>query len=144
MAMRGKMRRVHETWTDSPVAPRATQFDWEQAAVDMEQMHGAHASQRYSHAPQVSYHDDIGPGTGQRQDHALHDQYFAPVSQLQAPFPADEEGTDIKNPADLHYSGQEPNNIIHSPVDTKTHYETGVAHDAAEHPDQKDGNPDWI
>jgi hypothetical protein len=93
MASRGKMRRVHETWGDSPATPRATYVDWEQAAMDMQEMSGTRPTQRY--APQYNYRDDVGPGTGQIQDHSLHDQYFAPSPKFDGPSPANKDGAEL-------------------------------------------------
>ena len=145
MAARGKMGRVHEAWADSPVTPRATQFDWEQAAIDMQQMQGARASQRYSHAPQYNYRDDVGPGTGQIQDHSLHDQYFAPSPKLEGPFPADEDGTDVKTGHDLEHERQEIPNLLHSPVQAHPPFEIGVARgEPTPVTDKKDSSQNWI
>jgi hypothetical protein len=147
MASSGKMRRVHETWGDSPDTPRATHFDWEQAAMDMQEMTRARSTQRYSHAPQYNYRDDVGPGTGQVQDHALHDQYFAPVPQLKLPYPGNEDGIEMEDAVDMkhvQHMQQEPPNFLHSPVDSKAPYEVGVARSEAALGDKKDGNQDWI
>ena len=147
MAARGKMRRVHEAWADSPATPRATQFDWEQAAIDMQQMQGAHETQRYSHNPQYNYRDDVGPGTGQIQDHSLHDQYFAPSPKLEGPFPADEEGTGAGTADDVRHAQPErpePPNLLHSPVQSHAPLGIGVARGEPATGDKKDGNQNWI
>ena len=145
MAARGKMRRVQEPWQDSPATPRATKFDWEQATIDMEHMKGAHVPQRFSHAQQFNYRDDVGPGTGQIQDHSLHDQYFAPPPKVQVPFLANEDGTDIKSADGLPHERQEIPNLLHSPVDTRATSGFHVAHGQPEFvSDRKDRKEDWI
>lgn len=147
MAASGKMQRVHETWADSPSTPRATQFNWEQAAIDMEQMKGARATQRYSHAPQFNYRDDVGPGTGQIQDHALHDQYFTSVPQIKGPFLADEDEVEAGNTGHVHPAQDtkvEPPNLLHSPVDTKAPFSIDAANNESYYGDKKDGHPNWV
>jgi hypothetical protein len=145
MASRGKMRRVHETWGDSPSTPRATYVDWEQAAVDMQEMSGTRSTQRY--APQYNYRDDVGPGTGQIQDHALHDQYFAPSPKLDGPFPADKDGTELGIRVDVQHVRdvkQDPPNLLHSPDETHVPYEIGVARGESTTGDHKDDKQNWI
>jgi hypothetical protein len=148
MAAHGKMRRVHEAWADSPSTPRNTQFDWGQAAMDMDHMRGARASQRYSHhTPQYNYRDDVGPGTGQKQDHTLHDQYFAPVPQIKEPSAADGDEVEVGNTGYVHTvqdTKQEPPNLLHSPVDTKGPYNVVVAPGEPYYGDKKDGHQNWI
>jgi hypothetical protein len=147
MASRGKMRRVHEGWADSPSTPRATHFDWEQAAMDMEQMQGTRTTQRYSHSPQYSYRDDVGPGTGQIQDHELHEQYFAPIPELKVPIPdgQDEiEGDKAGDVKHVQHTQQEPPNLLHSPVEKHVPYDIGVARGEPPLGDKKDPNQNWI
>jgi hypothetical protein len=147
MAASGKMRRVHEAWVDSPTTPRTNQFDWEQAAMDMEHMTGARATQRYSHIPQFNYRDDVGPGTGQKQDHALHDQYFMPVPQIKGSFPADEDEVEVGNTGHVHPvqdTKVEPPNLLHSPVDTKAPFSMGPANNESYYGDKKDGHQNWV
>ena len=145
MAKRGKMRRVHEAWADSPATPRASHFDWEQAALDMKQMQGARATQRYSHTPQYNYRDDVGPGTGQIQDHSLHDQYFAPIPKLEGPFQADEDGSDVKTATVVAHERQEIPNLLHSPVQTHAPFAIGVARgEPTPASDEKESSQNWI
>jgi hypothetical protein len=147
MASSGKMRRVHETWGDSPDTPRATHFDWEQAAMDMQEMTRARSTQRYSHAPQYNYRDDVGPGTGQIQDHSLHDQYFAPPPKTDGPFAADKGGAGLGVRVDVQHAQdvkQEPPNLLHSPVEAHTPYQVGVARGEPIIGDHKDDKKNWI
>lgn len=141
MASSGKMRRVHETWGDSPGTPRAGHFDWEQAAMDMQEMTGSRSTQRFSHAPQFNYRDDVGPGTGQIQDHSLHDQYFAPPSKIDKDDAGLEIKVDVKNVQDVK---QEPLNLLHSPLETHATYEVGVAPGEPIIGDHKDAKQNWI
>lgn len=116
--------------------------------MDMEHMQGTRATQRYSQTPQYSYRDDVGPGTGQLQDHALHDQYFAPVPQLKVPVPGHEDEVEVENAGGgqqhVQYAQQEPTNLLHSPVDSKVPYEIGVARGEPALGDKKDANRNWI
>jgi hypothetical protein len=144
MASLGKMRRVHEIWVDSPLSPRAAQVDWEQAAMDMDHMRGARATQRYSHAPRYSYRDDVGPGTGQIKDHKLHDQYFGPPTRFEAPLPANGDGVQGGNTGYGQDTKEEPLNLLHSPVDTKAPFDTILAPGASYYGDKKDGHQDWL
>jgi hypothetical protein len=147
MAARGKMRRVHEAWADSPSTPRATRFDWEQAAMDMQQMKGTRATQRYSHPPQYNYRADVGPGTGQIQDHKLHDQYFAPSPELKGTFPADKDGIEVETAGDvqhMQHAQQDTPNFLHSPVQSHAPHGIGLARGEPALGDKKDGNQDWI
>jgi len=145
MASSGKMRRVHETWGDSPATPRATHFDWEQASMDMQEMTGRRSTQRYNYAPQYSYRDDVGPGTGQIKDHSLHDQYFAPPSpKVDRPFAADKGGTALEISVDEQDVKQEPPNLLHSPVETHAPYQVGVAHSEPTIGDYKGDKKNWI
>lgn len=140
MASSGKMRRVHETWGDSPATPRATYFDWDQAAVNMQEMSGARSTQRHSYAPQYNYRDDVGPGTGQIRDHALHDQYF-PSS------PKKKDGTELEIRVDVQHVQdvkQEPPNLLHSPDEARVPNEIGVASGEPIIGDHKDDKRDWI
>lgn len=143
MASSGKMRRVHETWGDSPATPRATHFDWEQAAINMQEMAGA---QRYG--PQYNYRDDVGPGTGQIQDHSLHDQYFAPPPPKDdKPFATDNDGTGLDLRVDVQHMQdvkQEPLNLLHSPDEAQATYQAGVAHSEPIIGDHKDDKQNWI
>jgi hypothetical protein len=146
MASSGKMRRVHETWGDSPATPRATHFDWEQAAIDMQEMAGAHSTQRYG--PQYNYRDDVGPGTGQIQDHSLHDQYFAPPPPKDdKPFATDKDGAGLDLRVDVQHMQdvkQEPLNLLHSPDEAQATYQVGVAHSEPTIGDHKDDKQNWI
>jgi hypothetical protein len=144
MAALGKMRRIHETWGDSPSTPRATQFDWEQAAMDMEHMQGARVTQRYSHGPRYSYRDDVGSGTGQIKDHKLHDQYFSPPTRFEAQFPANGDGVEGGKTGHVQDTKEEPPNLLHSPVDTKAPYDTSLAHGEPYYGDKKDGHQNWL
>jgi hypothetical protein len=142
MASRGKMRRVHETWGDSPATPRATYVDWEQAAIDMQELSGARSTQRY--APQYNYRDDVGPGTGQIKDHSLHDQYFAPSPKFDGP---NKDGGELDLRVDVQHVQdvkQEPPNLLHSPVETHVPYEIGVARSEPIIGDHKDDKKSWI
>ena len=147
MASSGKMQRVHETWGDSPATPRATHFDWDQAAMDMQEMTGGRSTQRYSHAPQYNYRDDVGPGTGQVRDHSLHDQYFPPSPKADAPFAADKGGAGVEIKVDVQHMQdvkQEPPNLLHSPDDNRAPYDVGVARGEPIKGDHKDNKQDWI
>lgn len=147
MAARGKMRRAQEVWNDSPATPRATQFDWEQAGVDMQQMQGTRTTQTYSDGPQHNYREDVGPGTGQILDHELHDQYFPPPPKLDIPFPGDEDGVEGETAGDVQhqqYVRQEPLNLLHSPDEGHTPFDIGVARGESATGDSKDSKKDWI
>jgi hypothetical protein len=146
MASSGKMRRVHETWGDSPATPRATNFDWEQAAMDMQEMAGSRATQGHNHAPQYNYRDDVGPGTGQIKDHSLHDQYFAPPPKADVPFAADKNGAGLDIKVDVKHAQdvKQPPNLLHSPDDTLAPYDVGVAPGGPIIGDHKDGKQAWI
>ena len=115
--------------------------------MDMQEMTGSRSTQRFSHAPQFNYRDDVGPGTGQIRDHSLHDQYFAPPPKIDAPFAADKDGAgldikvDVKNVQDVK---QEPLNLLHSPDETNTPYEVGVARGEPIIGDHKDDKQNWI
>ena len=144
------MRRVHESWGDSPATPRATHFDWDQAAVNMQEMSGARSSQRYPYAPQYTYRDDVGPGTGQIKDHSLHDQYFPPSPKRNGQFPANKDGkdgTELEIRVDVQHVQdvkQQPLNLLHSPDETYAPNEVGVARGDPIIGDHKDGKRDWI
>jgi len=145
MASLGKMRHLQETWGDSPATPRATYLDWDQAAVNMQEMSGARPTQKY--APQYNYRDDVGPGTGQIQDHALHDQYFPPSPKSNGPFPADKDDTELEIRVDVQHvqdMKQEPPNLLHSPDETYVPNEIGVARSNPIIGDHKDDKRDWI
>ena len=144
MASSGKMRRVHETWGDSPDTPRATYFDWDQAAVNMQEMSGARSTQRQSYAPQYNYRDDVGPGTGQIQDHALHDQYFPPSPKFDEPFRAKKDGTELEIRVDVQDVKQEPPNLLHSPDEARVPNGIGVTSGEAIRGDHKGDKRDWI
>ena len=142
MAASGKMRRVHEaTWGDSPLEARTNRFNWDQAALDMQQLQGVRQTKRYSHSayhndsPHYSYRDDVGPGPGQVQDHELHEQYFAPPP---VDPPKDlkiglgmstgaEVQSEVYNPHHSQYVRTEPPNLIdNSPVVTREDYDGDV------------------
>ncbi len=145
MAASGKMRRIHDaTWGDSPVTPRTNRFNWDQAALDMEQLQGARQTKRYSHSayqnqsdsPRYSYRDDVGPGPGQVQDHELHEQYFAP-SPVDLPEDAIGLGmstgahvqSEVYNPHNNQYVRSEQVNLMdNSPVITREDYDGDVKH----------------
>jgi hypothetical protein len=113
----------------------------------MQQMPGARSTQRYSHAPQYTYRDDVGPGTGQIRDHALHDQYFPPSPKFDGPLAADKDGAEMKIRVDVQHVQdvkQEPPNLLHSPVETHPPYEIDVARDEAIKGDHKDDKQNWI
>lgn len=141
------MRRVHESWGDSPATPRATHFDWDQAAVNMQEMSGARSTQRHPYAPQYTYRDDVGPGTGQIKDHALHDQYFPPSPKHNGSSPANKDGAELEIRVDVQHVQdvkQTPPNLLHSPDDACVPNEIGVASDGPIIGDHKDGKRDWI
>jgi hypothetical protein len=147
MASSGKMRRVHETWGDSPDTPRATYIDWDQTAVNMQEMSGAHSTQRYGYAPRYNYRDDVGPGAGQVQDHELHNQYFPPSPKFDEPFPANKDGTKLEIRVDVQHVQdvkQEPPNLLHSPDEARVPNEIGVASGEPIIGDRKDDKRDWI
>jgi hypothetical protein len=147
MALSGKMRRVHETWGDSPATPRATYFDWDQTAVNMQEMSGARPTQKFGYAPQYNYRDDVGPGTGQIQDHDLHDQYFPPSPKFDAPPSANKDGAELEIRVDVQHVQdvkQEPPNLLHTPVDTRVPNEIGVASGEPITGDHKGDKRDWI
>ena len=149
MAQHGKMRRVHERWAESPVTPRTSQpFDWDQAALDMQEMQGAHPTQRYSgynpdqnyHNPQHAYRDDVGPGPGQKQDHDLHNQYFPPSPHVDEFAVGDDGDEGVEHVHPEHGESrqlQPPNLIDNSP-------EIGVARGGTPQQEHHDPRQDWI
>ena len=142
MAAMGKMRRIHESWADiSPITPRTGQlpFGWDRP-ISMEDVRGRSWDGSGSGSHYV-YRDDVGPGPGQKKDHQLHNQYFAPSPQPGASGPDDAD--DDEYPRDVK---ADPANFIHSPA--MMHDDggvgTGLAHGGLPTGDRKDARLDWM
>lgn len=126
------MRRVHESWGDSPATPRAaSQYNWDQVAMDMDRMQGQQGTTRqsqkyspnpqYEHNPKHGYRDDVGPGPDQVKDPQLHDRYFAtPEPDAIGLGMSTDQDQDLQTEATQtqHHQSMraEQLNLLHSPV----------------------------